>query len=119
MFQDINSAQWLWYYYSMLEDSKEKFETNRDFIEYHASFIEPEAVQKIRKSRNESIEVSHEDFTAGIEHIFGRKINISRERKQGLESHTVVNQGIGQRRYKNISEKQKLQTNNWANMELE
>lgn len=94
MFSDINNAQWMWYYNHMLEDSKEKFESRRDMVEYHASFIEPEAVQKIRKARENAVEVTHEDFTAGIEQTFGRKIGISREKRKGVESHDVTSQGV-------------------------
>lgn len=89
MFDNINPAQWLWYYYNFLEDNKESFEHNRDMVEYHASFIEPEAVRKIRESRDESVMVPDEEFTAGIEHFFGRKINLPSEKRKGMQSHSI------------------------------
>lgn len=72
IFNQINSAQWLWYLYNYIKDKEEEFEQRRDLVEYHASFIEPEAVRKIRESRERAVEVSDDDFARGLEYIFGR-----------------------------------------------
>ena len=89
MFSEINTAQWLWYYHNYLEDKDEQFITQRDFVEYHASFIEPESVRKIREAREESVEVPHEEFIGGIEYFFGRKIGITKERRKGSETRSI------------------------------
>ena len=75
MFKEITNAQWLWYYYNYAKDQEERFEINRDLVEYHASFIEPEAVRKIRNAREQSIEIADDQFMSGIETIFGRKMS--------------------------------------------
>lgn len=89
MFDKVNISQWLWYFYNFIEDQKEEFDVRRDLVEYHASFIEPEAVRKIRESREESVEIPYEEFVDGIEYFFGRKINISKDKKNKIESHSI------------------------------
>lgn len=85
-FGEINTQQWLWYYYNLIEDRDDEFNQQRDFVEYHASFIEPDAVRKIREAREESVEVPHEEFVAGIEYFFGREIKLPKERRKGSET---------------------------------
>lgn len=82
MFSEISNAQWLWYFYNYVKDGEEKFEQNRDFIEYHASFIEPQAVKKIRESRANAVKVSNEDFIKGIKNIFGRDIDLKNDKNK-------------------------------------
>jgi len=89
MFAEINTSQWMWYFYNYLEDKNERFTRNRDLVEYHASFIEPEAVQKIREARDNSVAVPDKEFTAGIEYFFGRKINLPEEKKTTTESVSI------------------------------
>ncbi len=81
MFNDITSSQWLWYYNNVVEDNKESFEHHRDMVEYLASFMEPEAVRKIKESRENAVLVPEEEFVKGIESIFGRKINLPSEKR--------------------------------------
>jgi DNA-binding transcriptional regulator GbsR (MarR family) len=87
VFQDTTNAQWLWYYYNFIQDREEKFEFNRDMVEYHASFIEPEAVRKIRNAREQSIEVSEDQFMSGLEQIFGHRISDKAERPKNQKMH--------------------------------
>ena len=89
MFKNINDAQMLWYFYHFLEDRKERFEHNRDMVEYNASFIEPEAVRKIREAREESVKVPDKEFTAGIEYMFGKKINLPNTPQKGTVSSVL------------------------------
>lgn len=111
IFKDINTTQWMWYFYNYLEDKEESFVHNRDMVEYHASFIEPEAVRKIRESRDEAVEVPHDEFVAGIEHIFGRKIGISKDKRKSTESHSINPDAAAKMSdsYKKILENQKNQ----------
>ena len=83
IFEELNSAQWLWYYHNFAKDDEERFESNRDFVEYLAGFIEPQAVQKIRELRNrnnntggKTVSVDDNSFARGIEQMFGRKLNV-------------------------------------------
>lgn len=124
MFNGLKTAQWLWYYYNLIEDDEKAYTGQRDLVEYHASFIEPEAVRKIREAREESVEVPHDEFVAGIEYFFGKKINLSRNKRKGAEMHTVVSPGVGARSYKQQKERAKkerkpIDYESWLNMSLE
>jgi hypothetical protein len=88
MFKELNSAQWLWYYHNLMEDRKDKFEHDRNMIEYNASFIEPEAVRKIRESRDQAVEIPEDQFLAGIQKIFGRSLDTGARPKE-TEMHKV------------------------------
>lgn len=126
IFMNVNTAQWMWYFYNFMEDHKESFETKRDLVEYHASFIEPEAVRKIRESREESVEVSHDDFTAGIEYFFGRKIPISKDRKKGTEAQSIdpnaavrMSDVYKKNEMAKKTTQQDVNYNDWLNLDLE
>jgi len=125
MFEDVTIAQWLWYFYNFAEDQRDGFETQRDLVEYHASFIEPEAVRKIRESREEATEVPTEEFVAGIEHFFGRKIDIPKEKKKGIESYSVdpnvaANMSEAYKRNQNVQTTPvHTDSRHWLNLDLE
>jgi hypothetical protein len=96
MFEDISSKQWLWYFYNFLKDEDESFESNRDFVEYHASFIEPQAVKKIREARRgedrDTIEVDDDTFKDTLKNVFGKgldfdeaKENVKVQEAEGLD----------------------------------
>jgi hypothetical protein len=74
MFDRISSPQWLWYYFNHAKDQEDQFERTREFVEYHASFIEPQAVQKLRESRNKDLVVSDKDFAESVKDMFGRDV---------------------------------------------
>lgn len=50
IFTGISNSQWLWYFHNDSKDQEERFERNRNFVEYHASFIEPQAVKRIQEA---------------------------------------------------------------------
>lgn len=89
MFEQLNDAQWLWYHYNFLEDEKEEFESKRNMTEYLASFIEPEAVQKIISARERAIEVTDDNLRSAIRSIGGRDINIDKFSKSDGKVHSV------------------------------
>jgi len=51
----MTTAQWYWYLYNIVQDQKEEFESKRNLLEYHVSFLEPEIVDKTRKRRQEAL----------------------------------------------------------------
>ena len=53
-FDNISKEQMVWYNAMLLKDDEESFERQRDFVEYLASFWNSEAVQKIKKAREDS-----------------------------------------------------------------
>ncbi|KKM04884.1 hypothetical protein LCGC14_1759750 [marine sediment metagenome] len=69
-----------------MKDREEEYIQHRDMVEYQASFIEPEAVRKIRESREKAVEVSDDQFTAGLERFFGRAFTAKRKKGGKIES---------------------------------
>ena len=51
----------LWYSHNIREDEKELFEAVRDVAEYMMSFVNPEAVSKIKASRDDENNMSSTD----------------------------------------------------------
>ena len=58
--------QLLWYTAQIEVDEKESFELNRNLIEYLASFINPENVQKIKDSRDSTVVTEDMDSVLGM-----------------------------------------------------
>lgn len=77
-FNRISNQQWLWYFYNYAQDQDEDFERSRDFIEYHASFIEPQAVKKIREGREHAVTASDQNFEESVKQLFGREVKLER-----------------------------------------
>lgn len=75
-FSEITTAQWHWYLQNIVEDQEEDFTIQRNLLEYHASFLEPELVDKTRKRRDEREDNKKKDdnFSSTIKSIFGRDI---------------------------------------------
>ena len=82
MFEGLNTAQWLWYFHHFMKDREEEYIQSRDMVEYHASFIEPEAVRKIRESREKAVEIPDDQFAAGLERFFGHSF-VAKRREGG------------------------------------
>ena len=86
MFDDINQAQWLWYFHNTIEDDNDTSNMFRDFVEYNASFIEPGIVKGIVDKRaavqdgesgDDSVASNtDEEFAENIKDLFGKEINI-------------------------------------------
>lgn len=82
-FKQITMVQWLWYFYNLSKDQEEKFVTQRDLLEYHAAFSEPEMVSKLRDSREGSENAKiDKDFASTIKGLFGRDINLPNQPSQ-------------------------------------
>ena len=86
MFDDINTAQWLWYFHNIEQDGLERFEANRDMVEYNSSFVAPEAVMKVREGREKAIKVSDADFKTILEQNFGRTIDVEKTKEEHKNS---------------------------------
>ena len=124
MFDELNMAQWLWYFHNFLKDQDEDFEYKRNFIEYHASFIEPEAVKKIRESREKSVSLSDNEFSDVLRNTFGR--GLTGEIKGAHESQ-IHNVNIGDilNNISNIKYRQRIKHDktmnyrHWSDINLE
>lgn len=120
IFNNINSAQWLWYYHNFIEDNKEKFELDRDMIEYHASFIEPEAVKKIRTSREQSIAIPEEEFISNIERMFGRPLHtVDKPQDNNIQKADLSKILSEYKNIKNTDTEKILNYKDWLNIDLE
>jgi hypothetical protein len=94
-FDNTNIVQWMWYYYNDLKDQEEGYVRNRNLVEYHASFIEPEMVNKIMEQREKNTDnvigtTDDKAFSESIGRMFGRDPNLApvNEQPQG-ELHQV------------------------------
>jgi len=74
VFDDLTTPQWLWYFHQIEKDSENEFIKDRNMTEYLASFIEPKAVAKIIKSRDEELKITDDDFSKILESSFGRSL---------------------------------------------
>jgi len=83
MFSRINLGQWHWYLHNFIKDEEEGYSKRRDMTEYLASFSNPEAVQRIRGARDDSVKVSDKEFGQGMKHIFGREFPKDMKRGDG------------------------------------
>jgi hypothetical protein len=122
MFREVSNAQWLWYLQNFYKDQEEEFERGRDMVEYHASFIEPEEVRKIRDSRERAIEIPEDKFMAGIEFLFGKPLrSVAAARPKEQELHKI-NLSKVLDSYNNI-QKEKAQASkfsykDWTNLKI-
>lgn len=92
-FRNTNTVQWLWYYYNDMKDQEEDYIKNRNLVEYHASFIEPDMVNKIIEQRDKKDEnvigtTDDEAFNRSVGQIFGRDLNLPSQQSDG-EVHEV------------------------------
>lgn len=76
IFKTINNAQYIWYQIQFALDEKEKFELLRDVAEHNAMFTNPEAVEQIRNSRENTYAMNDKDFNSMIKDTFGRELNL-------------------------------------------
>lgn len=101
MFSTLNTAQWMWYYNQYMEDQESSFISNRNFVEYNASFTNPEAVSKIKEAREKAVTVPDSMFNAGLKTFFGREIgNVDVENRD--KNHVDVNPSAAIERYNKI-----------------
>jgi poly(3-hydroxyalkanoate) synthetase len=64
-----------------MKDKEETFDRTRDFIEYNASFMEPEVVRKVKDAREKSVNVDTDSFNEGLERLFGRRLDEKKTNK--------------------------------------
>lgn len=65
----------LWMDNMMDQDDKELFDEKKAFIEYLASFINPQAVREIKNMANNTKQVSDEDFAKTLEQLMGGNLD--------------------------------------------
>jgi hypothetical protein len=75
MFETTNDAQLMWYQTQIHLDTKDQFELLRDVAEHNAMFMNPEGVQQVRNTRDNTFEMSDNEFNEMLENTFGRAIS--------------------------------------------
>ena len=81
----MNSSQMAWYQVQDLLDDQDRFELLRDVAEHNAMFSNPEGVQQVREARDNSYEVSEEDFDTLLTEAFGRPMpKVDEDEKKSL-----------------------------------
>jgi len=63
-----------WMQTMLLQDEKEEYEQNLEFIEYLASFSNPEAIRRIREQRKGNVGMSDAEFADVMKSISGREV---------------------------------------------
>ena len=125
IFKGITTPQWLWYFYNFLEDRDESYKQRRNMVEYHASFIEPEAVRKIREAREKAIEIPDEEFSAGLKKFFGRELTAKRRPKgenkiEAVDPRQAIANYNAQQAFKDVNiDKAGRDYKHWLNSDLE
>ena len=77
IFKDISSTQWMYYAHMISQDERESVEKTRDFVEYHARFLDNESVEKIQRARKEeksNVPSKDELFNDFLKSEFGRPV---------------------------------------------
>lgn len=69
-----------WVHTMVLQDDKEAYDEKLSFIEYLASFSNPEGVKKVREDRKRAKFVSDDDFKLLTRELFGREAPKAPER---------------------------------------
>jgi len=120
-FSHINAAQWMWYYYSYLEDKDSGFIDYRNLIEYQVSFSEPKVIQEIIRERQSK---EAEGFNSTVKGMFGRDIefggNITSDMKnvEDLDRILSVVDSISSRQ-RQTKDETLYNFNYWLNINLE
>jgi hypothetical protein len=123
IFEEINQAQWLWYMHNFIKDQEEEFNLSRDFIEYHASFIEPQAVQKIRDGRKKSVEIDDTEFETSIKNIFGRalpnaKVPVGEDNKSHSVNMGEIMKAVDEHKNKEKNKDPTFNYKHWSQFDL-
>lgn len=61
---------------------EERFELLRDVAEHNAMFMNPEGVQQVRDTRDNSFETPEEDFNKLLEDMFGRNPHLEKKEQK-------------------------------------
>lgn len=74
IFENVNESQYLWYQIQISLDKEDNFELSREIAEHNAMFTNPEGVKKIREARENTYELTDDQFDSVLEDVFGRKL---------------------------------------------
>lgn len=88
MFEQINSAQYVWYQMQHAADKREHFEFLREIAEHNAMFWNPEGVDQVRNAREKTFRTSEKDFDNNLEELFGR--SLPSENGEKLSAEDVI-----------------------------
>ena len=115
VFNEVSNAQWLWYFYNNLKDSEDSFKQNRDFVEYLASFSEPESVRKVRDMRDNTSRAKDDNLSATVEKMFGGKVKFKDDADLAL--HQLPVQKLTQVIAPATTDNPLLKSNFWKDLE--
>lgn len=125
-FKETTTVQWMWYLHSFMRDQNEKFTVQRNLLEYHAAFLEPEIVNKVRKIRESSEQgTTDKEFADTVKSLFGRDLNLPgiKQDESKMELTEVgnlldkINTYDGEQ--KAMETKTKFNFQHWADVDLE
>jgi len=109
-----------------MKDEDESFNLQRDLVEYHAAFIEPESVSKVRSSRTGTDSENNKkdaNFADTVEQLFGKKLDIPGAQSPDMELNEVEDLLDRVTEYQNYQESMKEKTKfnfaHWTDISLE
>lgn len=90
-FDSFHPLQWKLYAHLLALDNKEKTEEDQEKIEYAMSFVDNEAVNKVRQMREvEKHKPSDKQFSSQLQELFGRALKEKPKQQQNLDQIKVV-----------------------------
>lgn len=92
-------------------------------VEYHASFIEPEAVKRVIASRDKAVAVTDDEFKTGVKGIFGRELPGGGKRGDGKIHSVNPEEAIAKakkaKEQEIVANAQKTNYKTWVDFDLE
>ena len=106
-----------------MKDQEEKLTVERDLLEYHVSFLEPELVSNIKKSREETIGTKDDSaFEESVNNMFGRKVSLpdkkSKEETSMNEVSNVLDKISEYKRQEERKNREKYNYRHWLELKL-
>lgn len=72
--QQMNTYQWLWYYYNLVEDKKRDDEDRDNIVDYLTAFINPEMAKIVREKRDATKNSNASDLNTTVSTEFEREL---------------------------------------------
>jgi len=72
-FEGMTTAEQAWLFTMVSQDEQESYEEKLAFVEYLASFSNPEAVRQIREDRKHARPQTDDEFAGWLKREFGRE----------------------------------------------
>ena len=90
-FEEIDDFQWIWMFYSWLQDKKEQHEMFHDYGTFVGSFSNPEMAKKIWAEKNPQFSSTEEEFNESSRYVLEVGKEQTRKRHRRHRNRKVLN----------------------------